>query len=531
MPKIRCHYEVLGVERNADADELKKAHRRLALRYHPDKNPDNVEESTRLFREVQQAYEVLSDPQERAWYDRHRDVILAGGEEEYVEDSLDLMQYLSTMAFSGYGDDENGFYTVYAMVFRTIDEEEQPYWEDDDDCPAPPFGDSKSDYADVVGPFYAYWLGYCTKKSFVWVEKYDTRQAPNRPTRRAMEAENKKARDAARKQRNELVHTLVDWVRRRDRRVKVHAQAAREREEERRRRAEELKNEQRRERMRELDEFQEAEWSSMATLEDQLASVEAGVMAEFGDKDDECDGDSDIDIQDVPSCVACEKVFASAAALLNHQRSKKHRENVALLRAQLEADGIDGNDEETSAGIAQVLADLDKTDLADGGATASSGGKKSKKAKRKRRQMAAAFDDDSDDDMDEELLAAMEGVLLAKGAGEMEQNDLSEQTVVDGAAPATAAATADEPDTGGEKNKKKTKTKKNGGGGGGQAASQRPDAELSCGRCTKRFSSRNKLFAHIKETGHALPIHMAESLSAESRPAKGGGGKKGRKKK
>ena len=53
--------------RDVSESELKKAYRRLALQYHPDKNPDNIEECTRIFNDIQQAYEVLSDPQERAW--------------------------------------------------------------------------------------------------------------------------------------------------------------------------------------------------------------------------------------------------------------------------------------------------------------------------------------------------------------------------------------------------------------------------------------------------------------------------------
>lgn len=73
-----CHYDLLEVGRTATDADIKKAYRRKALQLHPDKNPDRIEEATRLFAEVQQAYEVLSDPHERAWYDSHREAILRG---------------------------------------------------------------------------------------------------------------------------------------------------------------------------------------------------------------------------------------------------------------------------------------------------------------------------------------------------------------------------------------------------------------------------------------------------------------------
>ena len=63
------YYDVLGLARSASDAELKKAYRRLAIQYHPDKNPDDATAEKR-FKEVAEAYEVLSDPERRQLYDR-----------------------------------------------------------------------------------------------------------------------------------------------------------------------------------------------------------------------------------------------------------------------------------------------------------------------------------------------------------------------------------------------------------------------------------------------------------------------------
>ena len=65
----RDYYEVLGVAKNATEEEIKKAYKRLAIKYHPDRNPDN-KEAEEKFKEAAEAYEVLHDKEKRAKYDQ-----------------------------------------------------------------------------------------------------------------------------------------------------------------------------------------------------------------------------------------------------------------------------------------------------------------------------------------------------------------------------------------------------------------------------------------------------------------------------
>ncbi|XP_048196499.1 dnaJ homolog subfamily B member 6 isoform X2 [Perognathus longimembris pacificus] len=73
------YYEVLGVQRQASAEDIKKAYRKLALKWHPDKNPENKEEAERKFKQVAEAYEVLSDAKKRDIYDKYGKEGLNGG--------------------------------------------------------------------------------------------------------------------------------------------------------------------------------------------------------------------------------------------------------------------------------------------------------------------------------------------------------------------------------------------------------------------------------------------------------------------
>jgi len=106
----RDYYEVLEINRDANTEEIKKAYRKLAIKYHPDKNPDNKEAEDK-FKEAAEAYEILSDPEKRARYDRfgHAGVKGAGAGAGFGGFDFDLSDALRTFmegfgGFSGFGD-------------------------------------------------------------------------------------------------------------------------------------------------------------------------------------------------------------------------------------------------------------------------------------------------------------------------------------------------------------------------------------------------------------------------------------------
>ena len=97
----RCYYEILSVSRNATEEEIKKSYRRLAMQYHPDRNPGNREAEER-FKEAAEAYEVLSDPQKREIYN------------QYGHEGLSSSGF---QGFSGFEDIFSSFGDIFGDIF------------------------------------------------------------------------------------------------------------------------------------------------------------------------------------------------------------------------------------------------------------------------------------------------------------------------------------------------------------------------------------------------------------------------------
>lgn len=98
----RDYYEILGVRRDASTEEIKKAYRKLAMEYHPDRNPGD-KQAEEKFKELAEAYEVLKDENKRARYDRFGHSGIKGGFEGFEGFGFDLADALRTFMSEGFG--------------------------------------------------------------------------------------------------------------------------------------------------------------------------------------------------------------------------------------------------------------------------------------------------------------------------------------------------------------------------------------------------------------------------------------------
>ncbi|KAL2828121.1 hypothetical protein BJY01DRAFT_133625 [Aspergillus pseudoustus] len=342
------YYELLEVKQNASPEEIKKAYRRKALELHPDRNYGNVEAATNLFAEIQAAYEVLSDPQERSWYDSHRDAFLGGERAAETTDfsynarmttSADILKLFSKFSpRMEFTDSPSGFYGGLRDTFAQIAQEEEMAcrWENADILEYPSFG-SRDDDFQVVRQFYAVWGSFSTNKSFSWKDTYRYSEAPDRRVRRLMEKENKRLREAAIREFNDAVRSLVNFVKKRDPRYKAYKDS----------------QTQDRESLRQSAAAQATR--SRAANRAKLGShvVQDWARSEEPHYDDVDNNDDDVlenseegEVEHF-ECIVCRKTFKSQNQFQAHERSKKHIKAVKQLRweMRLQDEELDLQDE------------------------------------------------------------------------------------------------------------------------------------------------------------------------------------------
>lgn len=310
---------------------MKKAYRRKALELHPDRNYGDVENATAKFAEVQSAYEVLSDPQERTWYDSHRESILrgdAGGMEDSFEHNAhmtsagDIVGLIAKFNRSvPFTDAPHGFYGSLRETFENLAAEEDAAcdWVGVEAMEYPGFGSAEDSFEDVVKDFYRIWINFSTKKSFSWRDAYRTSDAPDRATRRIIEKENKRLRDEGIREFNDAVRSLVAFARKRDPRYVQNAQSEADRQKI----------------LRDAAAAQAAR--SRAANQ---AKFQAHVIPDWARSQEDEEGAAEFteseesEVEHI-ECVVCGKTFKSEKQYETHEKSKKHTKAVQQLRREM----------------------------------------------------------------------------------------------------------------------------------------------------------------------------------------------------
>lgn len=499
---------------------VKKAYRKKALELHPDRNFGKAENATQLFAELQTAYEVLSDPQERAWYDTHRDTVLRGeaaaSEDHYERDvrfttANDITElYLNFDGHLEYSDGPQGFFTTMRSLFDNLANEERICCESDDRDPPkyPSFGHAKDTYDDGVKEFYSAWSIFSTQRSFSWRDSFRYSDAADRRTRRMMEKENKKLRDDGIREFNGAIRALVAFVRKRDPRYPPNVQNVAERHK----------------RLREQAATQAAK--SRAANEAKLSEDAVPNWKKSEDPQDS-EEEPDDDCQELFECIVCRKSFKSEKQFNAHENSKKHLKAVYLLQKRMRREddsfGLGKANNHSSPSTQAGANDMDM--LADGGIKESeeeagdtdevetlaeeeiSVGSPAPEIEAvtdeevKDVEHHTVNDEEENDDYAsrDQVTSRISGHLEREGdAHQQPETDKGIEELIDQVSLESTEGKS-QPRVGKAKARRAKKIAR-------ESEGTSCETTFSCTACQATFPSKTKLFNHVRDLGHAQPI-------------------------
>ncbi|KAH9941358.1 DnaJ-domain-containing protein [Amylocystis lapponica] len=533
------YYALLEVEESATADEIRRSFRKLALIHHPDKNQHDVEGATKRFATLQQAYEILSDEQERAWYDSHRASLVPEPDASTVFEDIKrgaaprtrdrgltvrhLAQFFDPTIYSGFDDGENSFFTIYRNLFVRLAHDEAQWV----DTPLPSFGyaawpwvpASKNEHDTAARTFYNYWLNFVTNKDFAWTDPWNVAEAPDRRVRRLMERDNKKAREETRKEYNDTVRSLATFIRKRDSRYKSH-----------------------------LARQAQASATPPRVSTPRTTAPKEMFVAQAWQRGDPRGDTADLEwaaaegtADEEWECVACGKSFRSEAAWDSHERSKKHLKAVELLKQTMMEDGEElGLDEDGGDGGESQKDSEEEADTEVLEEPPRSHSPPNMTGDTNDRPPDLSADDrpgEIEQDTDTHPLkkrseekkpprppspeVSSKTEKRAKNRKQAQMNDVGVYDEGDreqSQGPAPVSGAGDEPPqpelSKREKRRAREAEKK--------ARGEDPIAKMRCNVCKSEFDSRTKLFAHVKASGHAL----ADPTSDEAQGKRGKRGKR-----
>lgn len=489
-----------------------------------------MEHATQLFAEVQSAYEVLSDAQERAWYDSHRDVFLGasqssqGTHDEFfynirMTTADDVLKF--TVKYhrrADYSNSSAGFYGGLREFFGQLAKEEEIAckWENMDPVQYPEFGQKEDDYNDVVRPFYAAWNAFATRKSYSWKDAYRPSDAPDRRVRRLMEKENRGLREQAIREFNDAVRSLVAFVRKRDPRYQENQKSEEERQKSLREAAAAQSARSRAARQAKLDELDQVDlprWAEPTMVDERMGGFSSGEDVEQLEID----------------CVVCNKTFKSEAQYTAHERSKKHIKLLKRLQQDMRNQDQQFTEDDSQSAAAKPIHQSVSSSAEEEEACLD--------------RVPSLPDQYIGSDLGPEKLLDDDKILLgnlpdssgsssngedgndyaARSEVESRLVDLEAEILADGldatAIKDTSASDSDAPSIpklGKAKQKRAKRAAQKDAG-----ATKSTTSGFSCAVCQADFPSKTKLFNHIKERGHAAPASVTGS--------KGGKGSKGKK--
>lgn len=324
------YYQLLDIPRDASTDEIKKAYRKAALQWHPDRNIENLEVSTRNFQLIEHAYATLIDAQKRDNYDKkikNYQVEKRGSSAiDFSKYEFDADLFRKHGITDGYKDTYYGFFSVIGRKFYDYAKKE------DIQDSAPTFGFSDSEFQHV-DDFYKYWLVFSSSLIFDTLDA-DLGRAANASIRRAWAKNNRKNSEIALRQYNDTVRQLANFAKSWDPRLKRFQEIIKAERHQKKMMEEEKRNIERQEFLKSMEEYQN---DAIERARNNLV-----VEPEATSYDWECE--------------FCQKRIRTGRAFVAHCKTKLHRRNTAKLREQF------FNDPKSFGHTAMMYALLNLTD-------------------------------------------------------------------------------------------------------------------------------------------------------------------------